>query len=325
MSRPLVRWVVPDAGETLAELALRLGARDAVAEGRLFVDGRRAGDPDLRVAAGSVVEVHAARDGAAPITILGEHGGLVFVSKPAGVATEPDHAGVAASLVARVETELGLARGALHAVSRLDVGVSGVVTLARDEHGRELAARLRARGGFRRRYVALAPRAPEPPSGSWTWALPRKLRGASGRGAAHGAGESERAAETAYATVAEAGSVYLPERSRTRVPVRPALLALSPVTGRTHQLRLHAERAGTPLFGDAEHGGALRVILADGSVHALERVLLHAAWVELAGERERFHVEAPPPADFRALWTKLGGAAEAWTRAVEIALPDVRS
>jgi len=321
VSRPLVRWVEPPGdGERLGELVQRLGAAGdgALAEGRVFVDGRRETLSDLAVAAGCVVEVHAGRAAATGVAILAEHRGLVFVSKPPGVATEPDHSGIAGSLVAQTAELLSLPAGALHAVSRLDVGVSGVVTLARDAAAVELAGELRARGGFVRRYLALAARAPEPGEGSWTWPVPRHLRAHT-----HSA-EGERAAETRYASVALAGPVFLPGRAAARLATRPALLALSPVTGRTHQLRLHATRAGTPLLGDAAHGGPQRVILSSGSVRALERVGLHAAWVELELGAEKLRVAAPPPEDLLALWADLGGAAEDWPRALEIALPPAR-
>jgi 23S rRNA-/tRNA-specific pseudouridylate synthase len=310
----------PGATEPLGALLERLGAQAALTEGRVFVGGRRAADALQALSGGDVVEVHPARAAAAGVAVLAEHAGLVFVSKPPGVATEPDHAGVAASLVGRVAELLGLAPGVLHAVSRLDVGVSGVVTLARDEGGRALAADVRARGGFRRRYVALAARAPEPAHGSWDSALPRNVRGARGRAA--GPASNERSAKTLYATVAEADPVYLPGRTAVRVAVRPALLALSPLTGRTHQLRLHAERAGSPLLGDAEHGGASRVLLASGGVVGLERVFLHAAWVELALKDALFRVEAAIPPELDALWATAGGAPGAWRSALEIALSD---
>jgi 23S rRNA-/tRNA-specific pseudouridylate synthase len=45
-----------------------------------------------------------------------------------------------------------------------------------------------------------------------------------------------------------------------------ALLRLEPVTGRTHQLRVHCAAAGFPIVGDALYGGAPR-----GS-----RLMLHA-------------------------------------------------
>jgi 23S rRNA pseudouridine1911/1915/1917 synthase len=327
VSRPLLRWVLAEgATEPLGVVVERLGtaAHGALAEGRVFVDGRRANDPALEVTAGSAIEVHASRRQAPGVAILAEHAGLVFVSKPCGVATEPDHAGIPASVVGRVAELLDLPHGALHAVSRLDVGVSGVVTLARDEPGRRLAADLRATGSFRRRYIALAPRAPEPASGTWNWALSRSVRDTRRGQARHGDADHDRAAQTHYATMAETAAAYVPGRAPARVEVRPALLAFSPVTGRTHQLRLHAARAGTPLLGDAAHGGARRLLLSDGSVRSLERVFLHAAWVEFAVHGERFHVESPISADLVTLWETLGGAADAWQRALEIALPDVQ-
>jgi 23S rRNA-/tRNA-specific pseudouridylate synthase len=317
VSAPRLRWVVPDGtNETLGALIARLASDfdGALAEGRVFVNGRRATDAAAHLTPGAVVEVHAGREPAAGVTLLAEHTGLVFVNKPAGVATEPDHAGVANSLVERVARELSLPRGELHAVSRLDVGVSGVVTLARSAEGRRLATELRARGGFSRRYVALAPSAPEPGEGSWTWPLPRRLSAPSERNG------DVRAAETRYATVARSAPVFVPARGATPIETTPALLALSPVTGRTHQLRLHAARAEISLFGDGAHGGALRLLLRNGSVRALERVYLHAAWVEFELGRERLHVEAPAPDDMLALWSELGGAPDAWPRALEIAL-----
>ncbi len=316
MSAPRLRWVAPPGvdealGALLARLAPNLA--HALAEGRVFVGGRRADDAALRLTPGTVVEVHAARTPSGGVTLLAEHAGLVFVSKPAGVATEPDHAGVAGSLVELVARELALPRSELHAVSRLDVGVSGVVTFARSAAGRRLAVELRARGALLRRYVAVAASAPEPPEGAWNSPLARRPRASEGS-------HDERPAETLYAAVARAGRVVITGPEHARVELEPALLALSPVTGRTHQLRVHAARAKVPFFGDGAYGGAQRVVLANGSVRALGRVFLHAAWVELELGPDRLRVEAPPPDELVALWSDCRGAPEAWSHALEIAL-----
>lgn len=65
---------------------------------------------------------------------------------------------------------------------------------------------------------------------------------------------------------------------------------LQPLTGRTHQLRLHMQALGHPIVGDA--------LYAPAAVHALsERLLLHASYLEfahpLSGQRLAF---ACPPA-----------------------------
>jgi 23S rRNA-/tRNA-specific pseudouridylate synthase len=86
------------------------------------------------------------------------------------------------------------------------------------------------------------------------------------------------------------------------------LLALEPVTGRTHQLRVHASHASSPLYGDAAYGGPRKIVRTDGSVEALGRVALHAAWVQLPLEGG-LRVEAPIPEELVSLWLALGGQA----------------
>ncbi|HEX5098354.1 MAG TPA: pseudouridine synthase [Polyangiaceae bacterium] len=314
MSEPVIRWVASGNERAVADIVTELGASgvEALAGGRVFVDGRRVTELSGVVRAGSVLEVYAARNVERDVTLLAEHAGFVFVDKPAGIATEPDHAGVAASLVARVAERLGVARSELHALSRLDVGVSGVVTLARSPEAREQAAALRERGAWHRRYVALARCAPEPSRGIWDQALARPRAGRSGR-------HAERAASTRFAHLGAAGPVFVPSRAGN-VEVRPALLALAPVTGRTHQLRMHAAGGGAPLLGDATYGGPERLVLANGAVRPLERVALHAAWVELELRGQKLHIGAPIPADLDGLWRDLGGEDEGWARALELEL-----
>jgi 23S rRNA-/tRNA-specific pseudouridylate synthase len=315
MSRPIVRWIAgADAPAPLADVLRELGpgSEEALGAGRIFVDGRRVLTPDFALAPGSVVEVHRERPPDAGVSLLFEHGGFVFVNKSPGIATEPDHAGIDASVIARVAAELGIDARELHAVSRLDVGVSGVVTLARTPTARGLALELRARGAWRRRYVAVATAAPAPPSGRWLQALARPNHGRTAAG-------DERAAETRYAVAATAGPVFLPARSG-RIEARPVLVALSPVTGRTHQLRLHAAGAGSPLFGDATYGGSARYVLATGAVRSFERIALHAAWIELSIGGRTLRIDAPPPADLEGLWREVGGSDDDWARAIELEL-----
>src|SRR5262249_6517804 len=153
-----------------------------------------------------------------------------------------------------------------------------------------------------RRYVAIAARTPERESGSWDAPIGR------GKDPRHRAvnGPESVAALTHYAIVA-------------RVESGAALLALAPVTGRTHQLRVHAAHAGAPLLGDAIYGPGPRgrVVLPGGRVLPWTRVALHAARVRVpdAGGRE-MEVEAPIPPELDDLWLSLGGDAAAWNTAL---------
>jgi tRNA pseudouridine32 synthase/23S rRNA pseudouridine746 synthase len=65
-------------------------------------------------------------------------------------------------------------------------------------------------------------------------------------------------------------------------------LALKPVTGRTHQLRVHCAESGWPILGDAIYGGAAR----GSALHLHARSLA----IPLYPKREPIAVEAPPPA-----------------------------
>jgi RluA family pseudouridine synthase len=83
-------------------------------------------------------------------------------------------------------------------------------------------------------------------------------------------------------------------------------LALTPRTGRTHQLRLHLADAGWPILGDGLYGaGAGR----DGAL------LLHARALTLPMEAAKspVYVEAPAPAPLAAAIAALGGDGRAAT------------
>ncbi len=89
------------------------------------------------------------------------------------------------------------------------------------------------------------------------------------------------------------------------------MLSVEPITGRTHQIRVHASDAGAPLLGDRDYGGQTRLTLANGRTVAPARIALHAARVEVDG----LVAIAPIPPELAALWSALGGERDAWTRA----------
>jgi RluA family pseudouridine synthase len=296
-----LRWVVEEGdGKTVGDVARRAGADDAaVREGRVFVDRRRIGDASATVEVGQELTVAARRTAAPSVRVLADEDGLVAVDKPAGMSTIPDQTGSAASLLLVLSATLGCKPTDLHATSRLDREVSGVVVFART---REAASRLveaRRQGVYERRYVAIACRAPEPPAGVWDAPIgrakdPRK-RAAFGRDAVP--------ARSRYEVVGRAGD--------------SALLALEPETGRTHQLRVHAAHAGAPLLGDGGYGGETRRVLASGRVLGVRRIALHAWQVVVprsgGGVME---VRAEVPGELREIWGALGGSEEAWGAAL---------
>jgi 23S rRNA pseudouridine955/2504/2580 synthase/23S rRNA pseudouridine1911/1915/1917 synthase len=173
-------------------------------------------------------------------------------------------------------------------------GVSARRTTPLTPAGADRLKRARDEHAYVRRYVAIAARAPEPREGAWDAPIGRardpRHRAVNGREAVP--------ARTLYATVAEAGPY--------------ALLALAPITGRTHQLRLHASHARAPLLGDRVYGGSPSLTLPSGRVVPLGRIALHAARVTVPTQV----IDAPIPAELRDLWLSLGGDPAAWDTAV---------
>lgn len=76
-----------------------------------------------------------------------------------------------------------------------------------------------------------------------------------------------------------------------------ALLHCTPLTGRTHQIRVHLQHLGHPIVGDYAYG-------AEKIVEDVFRPLLHAYCVTFTHPvtRERVSVKAVPPADFNYLF-----------------------
>jgi 23S rRNA pseudouridine1911/1915/1917 synthase len=302
-----MRWTVrPGDGRTVREVLARAGADgDAIAEGRVFVGPRRVRHERERVSAGDVVTVARSRTVDAPAArLLTRAGDLVAADKPSGIPTIADHAGASHALVAAVARALGVDASRIHPTSRLDRDVSGVVIFALSRAAAEELLRARAQGTYDRRYVAIAMRAPTPERGEWTAPVGRasdpRLREVRGWQAV--------AATTRYAVTAQA-------------PGGAAMLGVAPVTGRTHQIRVHAADAGAPLLGDRAYGGPPRVTLPSGRVLEPRRIALHCARVVVPCDGGEMVAASPQPAELAALWSALGGDADAWEGAVSCALP----
>ncbi|MEO8901468.1 MAG: RNA pseudouridine synthase [Polyangiaceae bacterium] len=244
---------------------------------------------------------------AVTLPILGEYRGLVFVDKPAGLQTEPD-ARTTDTLVSRLAAQLGEPAARVHALSRLDTGVSGVVTLGLTADARRMVQEWRERGRFERRYLALSGGQPELTSGAWRESIGRAagtLRAVAGRNA--------ELSHTDYAVIASS------ERAERATPSRVHLLALAPRTGRTHQLRVHCAAHALPLLGDRAYGGASRMISGNGAVTALDRIALHAAWVELP-LAQPLRIQALTPPWLLDIWRAFQGNEADFARGREVEL-----
>lgn len=96
------------------------------------------------------------------------------------------------------------------------------------------------------------------------------------------------------------------------------LLECRPITGRTHQIRVHLQHLGLPLAVDEVYGGGAALLLSQFKPHykpssrkaespLIERLTLHAHTLRFRhpGTQEEMLVEAPLPADLRRALTQL--------------------
>jgi 23S rRNA pseudouridine955/2504/2580 synthase len=80
-------------------------------------------------------------------------------------------------------------------------------------------------------------------------------------------------------------------------------LAVKPLTGRTHQIRVHLASIGTPIVGDFKYGGKA----ARGKGKIADKLHLHARYIDIAHpDSQRLRVTAPLPDHMRKSWELLG-------------------
>lgn len=171
-----------------------------------------------------------------PLTILYEDDFLLAVDKPQGMLIHPSSArntGTLANAVAGYYRRTG-STGAFHPLTRLDRDTFGIVLVAKNGYACALLQRSRPR----KTYHALTLGGPASDSGIIDAPIARK---------------------PLPSLLREVRPDGKPSRTEYRVLERGEALcrlALTPVTGRTHQLRLHCAYMGFPIVGDPQYGSA---------------------------------------------------------------------
>ncbi len=311
MSRTLDFVAAPDeAGRRLdVVLAHRLDrSRTACAE--LIRDGyvlvnRHTAKPASIVESGWAVHIDMPplRDAAAlpqdiPIEIIHDEPDFCVVNKPAGMATHPARGTLDGTLVNALLAKLGTLPaingvrrpGIIH---RLDKDTSGLLVVAKTQ--RAMVALTRAMGERRitRLYDGVV------------WGTPINSRGVieapigrdPHRRTSFAVREGGRRAITHYQVVESFKKIDAPD---TWEPTSAALLRFELETGRTHQIRVHADAIGHPIVGDSTYGpSAEGLMMKRQALHAAELIFNHP----FTGER--LHFSAPWPDDFAALAARL--------------------
>lgn len=215
------------------------------------------------------------------LTVLAEADGWIAIDKPPHALVIPGRGDETKTPSIREQLEAQL-RAKVWVVHRLDRDTSGVLVFARNARAHRALSMAFEAGQIAKRYLAIV----------------------------SGALAEEQAIALAL----------VPARRGRMRPVKPnepgkdavtkvrplealrdaTLVEAEPLTGRTHQIRVHLASIGHPLIVDHQYGSSEPIAGADGAV-VLDRTPLHAARIEVPKLEsvEARVVESPPAEDIR--------------------------
>jgi RluA family pseudouridine synthase len=263
-------------------------AKRCIARGGVYLDRKRVRVASRKVRAGQRLELWWADPPEpeppplTPSAVVRRGDGLLILNKPAGIHCQGARHRLSGTLPDMAQVLLGCT-DLPEPIHRLDRHCSGLVVLGEDRRARRELNALWRGDGVRKRYLALV--AGQPPEAA-TIDAPIGLEpgGASGQRGVVPDGK--------------------PCRSELKLLARgesAALVQLEPITGRTHQLRVHCAHMGWPMLGDPWY--------APRQVRSMApRLCLHAWRLELpqGAPGTPCVVEAPLPEAIQAVMQTLG-------------------
>ncbi len=272
--------------------------------GQIRLDGKRAAVED-RIAAGQIVrvppggtitperkvnprkELTEAQIAQAEAMVLTQDRAAIVLNKPPGLATQGgtgtrEHVDQLLDAYAPDGPRPRL-------VHRLDKDTSGVLLIARTPGSAAFFSKRFSTRSARKFYWALVTGVPDIEDGLIELPL-AKQPGSGGEKMMVDESEHGQTARTRYRVIDQAGN-------------RAAWVELQPLTGRTHQLRVHMAAIGHPIVGDGKYGGPEAFLTGSISrkmhLHARRLIIDHPDGVPI-------DITAPLPVHFAASMAQLG-------------------
>ena len=221
--------------------------------------------------------------------VLYDDGDIIALNKPAGLATQGG-TNIKRHLDGMLDVLVNKDGVRPRLVHRLDKDTSGILLLARSADVARKMGKIFQGRDIRKIYWALTVPAPEINSGEIR--APIIKAGGMGQEKMVIDVENGQNATTLFDIV---------ERAHKQL----AFVAFWPLTGRTHQIRVHAAHMGCPIVGDGKYGG--QEAMVDGIEH-VRRVHLHARSVRFKHPKTNKQIEitAPLADDLQKSWKNFG-------------------
>lgn len=227
------------------------------------------------------------------IKILFENEHFLAIDKPAGVLVHPDLNTTSGTVCqwfvqnypecAEIGESATLPDGSQVArpgvVHRIDRDTSGVMLLAKTEHGYGFLKKKFKTRKIQKTYLAFTYGAPKEEFGEIDRPIGRSPKDFRMRSAGRGARGAMREAITSYKVLARENGT--------------GFIKVMPRTGRTHQIRVHLKAINYPIVCDKLYASAMECLLD------FSRLALHAYKIEFEGiDGEQVSVKAELPQDF---------------------------
>lgn len=225
-----------------------------------------------------------------PISIIFENADFAVIDKPAGLTVHPGK-GVRTNTLVQVlltkfpnlSTVNGPERPGI--VHRLDRDTSGLILIAKNDEVHLEIKKLFQERKIEKTYSALVWGNLKIKTGIIEAPIARNEKNR----VRMSVSATGRAAKTFYETMEDFNGY--------------SLLKVKPITGRTHQIRVHFQSLGHPLAGDLFYAGKKRLIQMKKA--GIERLFLHATEIEFSLKGEKYHFISKPPQELAAVLRRL--------------------